>query len=345
MPEPRPLLTVAVPTHNRADCLAVLLEALLPELRALPQVELMISDNGSPDGTKKTVQAFMDRGLPCRYLRFESNVGPDANFRRCYSDARGKYVWICGDDDVPFPGTLSRLVRELSAREYDLVFMAPLGFVEQPNERGGANANTRARSYSRPEPFLRTVGLFGDLALITSVIVNKDTVDAIPHAPFDKGDGTNLVQMGWTFTALRRMRNGLVFDRGLYAVCERDPSRPFDVVKVFGANWHRMADLFLERGSRLWNAVLNDQLYSWFVANWFGMRRAGFDRNTPDPPRQMRRFYGLRASYWLFAWPLLAWPMPFAAGWLAGLRALRAVQRNWIRRRMVLSRVPSGAKN
>ena len=323
MPEARPLLTIAVPTFRRAANLRVLLEALAPQVKSLPQVELLISDNCSPDETPEVVREFQQAGLCCRYHRHEENIGPDANFLSCYEQAKGKYVWIFGDDDVLFPGALERLTRLIAAREYDLVFLAPSGFLHDSHERGQANTQAAAREFTAPEPFLHAVGLMGDFALISSVLVNKDTVEREAHPSFREALATNLVQLGWTFTALRRLRRGLVIERGMYAVCELNPSRPFDVIRIFGEHWHRVADTFLQPGSRLWNAVLNDQLYSWFVTNWYGMRRLGFARNTPDPLGQMRRYYGRRPSFWVLTWPLLAWPMLAAGAWLAGLRAVR----------------------
>ena len=323
MPEVRPLLTIAVPTYQRAANLRVLLQALSPQLASLSQVELLISDNCSPDETPNVVREFQQAGLRCRYHRHEENIGPDANFLSCYERAAGKYVWIFGDDDVLFPGALERLTGLLAAGDYDLLFLAPAGFLHDAGERGEADPHAAAREYNTPETFVHAVGLMGDFALISSILVNKDTVEREPHPSFGQALATNLVQLGWTFTALRRMRRGLVVERGLFAVCELNPSRPFDVIRVFGEHWHVVADMFLTPGSRLWNAVLNDQLYSWFVTNWYGMRRQGFARNTPDPFGQMRRYYGRRTAFWILTWPLLTWPMMAAGVWLAGLRAIR----------------------
>lgn len=333
MPDARPLLTIAVPTYRRPANLRVLLEALSPQIEALPQVELLISDNCSPDETPDVVEEFRAAGLRCRYHRHDANIGPDANFLSCFEKASGKYVWIFGDDDVLFAGALERLTRLIAAQEYDLVFLAPSGFLHEPQERGEAKIRAAAREFTTPESFVHAVGLMGDFALISSVLVNKDTVEREPHPSFREALSTNLVQLGWTFTALRRLRRGLVFERGMFAVCELNPSRPFDVIRIFGEHWHIVADTFLGRGSRLWNAVLNDQLYSWFVTNWYGMRRKGFAANTPDPFGQMRRYYGSRPAFWVLTWPLLTWPMLPAGSWLAGLRGIRKLDLWSFRRR------------
>jgi abequosyltransferase len=332
-PAARPLLTLAIPTFNRAANLELLLRNVAPQLAELPQVELLISDNASPDDTEAVVRRFIAEGLRCRYVRNAANLDADPNFLQCYEHAAGKYVWIFGDDDVLFPGSLAYILDLLTAAEYDLVFLAPFGFVHEPDERKAASPRPAAYTFADPAAFVHAVGLRGDLVMISAVIVNKDTVESEPHPEFREGFGTQLLQLGWTFTALGRMRRGLVFERGLYAVCELNPKRMFDLARVFGVNWAAAADRYLKPGSELHEAVLRDQLYSWFVTNWYGMRRNPYHTILRDPVGQMRLIYGRFPLFWLCVYPILAWPMLLAGAWLAVWRAIRRVDRAVNRRR------------
>ena len=331
----RPLLTLAIPTYNRAAYLATLLTSLAPQLSRAPQVELLISDNASTDDTPDVVRRFMAEGMRCRYLRNASNLDADPNFLQCYQQASGRFVWIFGDDDVVFPGSLVCILNLLARNgedDYDLVYLTPFGFVNEPNERGLARVNPVAYAFTDPRAFVRAVGLRGDLVMISAVIVNKDTVEREPHPDFSAGFGTQLLQIGWTFTALQRMRRGLVVERGLYSVSEREPRRMFDVARVFGVNWAGAADLHLVPGSPLHKEVLRDQPYSWFVTNWYGMRRNPNHTILRDPVMQMRPIYGRFPLFWVCAWPILSWPMPLAGAWLALWRTIRRVHRALARR-------------
>jgi glycosyltransferase involved in cell wall biosynthesis len=319
----RPLLTLAIPTYNRSANLALLLKGIGAEIAGLPEVELLVSDNASPDDTEEVMREFLRAGLRCRYIRNASNIGADANFLQCYTEARGTYLWVFGDDDVLFPGSLRRVLRYLAAGDVDLVYLAPFGFMETPNERGQADARPAVFALEDARRFVHAVGLRGDLVMLSAVIVNKERVDSFPHADFELGGETNLLQLGWTFAALRHMRRGLIFERGLYAVCEVNPQRPFDVVGVFGVNWHRAANLYLEGDPGLIRAVLKDQLYAWFPTNWFGMRRRPELNRIVDPVGQMRPLYGGMGLFWVATWPLLAWPLPLAGVWLTLLRMVR----------------------
>ena len=323
----RPLLTLAIPTFNRAANLELLLRNVAPQIAALPQVELLISDNASTDSTEAVVQRFIAEGLRCRYLRNTANLDADPNFLQCYEQAAGKYVWIFGDDDVLFAGSLAYLLDLLAAAEYYIIYLAPFGFIREPDERRLANPRPAAYAFTDSPAFVHAVGLRGDLVMISAVIVNKEVVEAEPHPEFREGFGTQLLQMGWTFTALGRMRRGVVIERGLYAVCERDPKRMFDLARVFGVNWAAAADRYLEPGSRLHGEVLRDQLYSWFVTNWYGMRRNPSQTILRDPAGQMRPIYGRFPLFWLCVYPILTWPMPLAGAWLALWRGIRRLDR------------------
>ena len=63
-----PLLTIAIPTYNRAADLAAALEHLAgqPGISG-GEVELLVSDNCSTDATGEVVKKFIERGLRIGY--------------------------------------------------------------------------------------------------------------------------------------------------------------------------------------------------------------------------------------------------------------------------------------
>jgi len=324
-----PILTIAVPTYNRSAKLALLLRNLAPQVVDDPRVELIVSDNCSPDDTPAVVGSFVDAGLRCRYIRNQENIGPDGNFLQCYGMASGKYLWVFSDDDVILPGTVDTILRLIGESDFDLVYMRPLGFMRDPAERGQINPAPKTKVFLDVSAFVHAVGLNGDFALISSVIVNKQRVESVAHRQFADARNTNLIQLAWIFTALNNFQRGLFIQRGLYAVCEESPPRPFDVARVFGVNWHKVSSLFLDPGSDLHNAVLNDQLYSWFPTHWYRLSDSARLTQTAPPHRLMHPLYGDRLLYWFCVYPLLTFPRLLAGGWLALLRGIRKIDRAW----------------
>lgn len=93
----RPLVSIIIPTYNRA----VLLEAALRS--ALDQdydkIEVIVSDNASTDETSEVVRQYAN-DIRVQYRRNEQNVGMVQNWRKAVvSDARGDWFIMLSDDD------------------------------------------------------------------------------------------------------------------------------------------------------------------------------------------------------------------------------------------------------
>src|ERR1700733_4834649 len=201
MPPERPLLTIAIPTYNRHDCLAQLLEVLGPQLSNESRVELVISDNASSDDTPGVVAAFRAKGFTLRYTRNETNMGADVNFLRCYEMARGEYVWIFGDDDIIVPGGLRVVLGCLEDRKYDLLYLKAQGFQGKYKIGPQAEFTGNVQRFSTPRDF--ALYTYTHLTFISANILRKASLESIPHEDFSKFVGTCLVQLSWTFSLLR----------------------------------------------------------------------------------------------------------------------------------------------
>ncbi len=92
----RPLVTIAIPTYNRAD--RFLRDAIEGALRqTYPNIEVIVSDNCSTDDTEAVVRSYDDERI--RYFRQERNIGANNNFNFCLQQARGDYFLLFLDDD------------------------------------------------------------------------------------------------------------------------------------------------------------------------------------------------------------------------------------------------------
>lgn len=124
-----PLLTLCVPTYNRAERLAVTLPALVRQVAAdgcADRVEICISDNGSTDSTPAVVEALSRMAeVTLRSVRLERNYGYAYNFRNAVLAAGGEYVAICGDDDLIRPGGVRSMVEAIASGR-DVIFFNSL---------------------------------------------------------------------------------------------------------------------------------------------------------------------------------------------------------------------------
>ncbi len=112
----QPILSICIPTCNRADFLKVMLQALLPQVKEQGQaVEVWILDNGSTDKTSEILEASRELG-PFLVHRQPKNIGPTRNIVMGPTQlATGLYTWVLGDHNLLRPHALTTVVRELAA--------------------------------------------------------------------------------------------------------------------------------------------------------------------------------------------------------------------------------------
>ena len=126
----KPILTIAIPTYNRAALLDGNLCQLNRELLLLEDcyVEILVSDNRSEDHTQEILKKHEASGLKMRVIKNHSNIGSDKNIAQCFNEAIGDYVLILGDDDLIVDGALKLLILKLKEKRFGVVFLRSYGF-------------------------------------------------------------------------------------------------------------------------------------------------------------------------------------------------------------------------
>src|SRR5712691_6377788 len=75
-----PLVSVGIPVFNGENSIARALDSLLEQ--DYPHIEIVISDNGSTDGTQAICERYARMHRHVTYSRVEPNAGAPANFNR-----------------------------------------------------------------------------------------------------------------------------------------------------------------------------------------------------------------------------------------------------------------------
>jgi glycosyltransferase involved in cell wall biosynthesis len=96
-PDNRPLVSICIPTYNRADILRSTVESALRQ--DYVNIEVVISDNASTDNTAQLCARFCTEDPRIRYIRHASNQGPTANFVAAFRASHGNFFMWLGDDD------------------------------------------------------------------------------------------------------------------------------------------------------------------------------------------------------------------------------------------------------
>ncbi|MBS3887266.1 MAG: glycosyltransferase family 2 protein [Dethiobacter sp.] len=109
-------LSVAIPTYNGSCHIREALESIIIQLEDIDEeVEIVISDNASTDGTPEIIREYQQKYPFIKYFRNDENLGVDRNFDLAVQRASGKYVWLFGDDDKMAPGGVQKVLSVLGA--------------------------------------------------------------------------------------------------------------------------------------------------------------------------------------------------------------------------------------
>jgi glycosyltransferase involved in cell wall biosynthesis len=136
-----PLVTVTIPTYNRARLLRRALSSVLEQ--SLTDIEVFVSDNASDDDTASVVESFADRRV--HYIQNNRNRGHFANLSAGLHLGTAPYLAILPDDDFMLPLHLERKAQFLDGHgevglvhsAFRRVTMAPSGAVTESDEFPG----------------------------------------------------------------------------------------------------------------------------------------------------------------------------------------------------------------
>lgn len=122
-----PLVSVLMPTHNRADVIGDAIRSVLAQ--TLDDFELLVAGDGCTDNTAETVAGIDDKRI--RWFDFDKGPGFGyANRNRALKEARGEFIAFAAHDDLLFPDHLALLVGRLrgedGAGERDWAYSRPL---------------------------------------------------------------------------------------------------------------------------------------------------------------------------------------------------------------------------
>ena len=200
MPVPdRPVVTVCIPTYNRAEMLRRCLQSVL--WQSLHDIEVIVSDNASTDDVAGVIASFNDSRVV--HDRLDENIGLFGNLTRCLRLGTGRYRVMLPDDDLMLPGNLERKARFLDSHsEVGLVhsafrFLNGDGLPEGPVQ----NWARQEQEVVQPGPeFIGQSIASGGVVCVSSVMLRSGLV---ADEEFFEADGPYCDLALWLRVALR----------------------------------------------------------------------------------------------------------------------------------------------
>ena len=174
-------ISVVCPTYNSADFVERTLETVLSQSR-LPD-ELIISDDGSSDGTSEVVERYLARNGASVAWQIVQNAhrGPGATRNAGISQATGDWVAFLDSDDLWEPRKLERMAVKISEVQTANFFCHDEQRIKKNGKVSPLVYGRRYRSSSPLTPQLYFANMFSTSA----VICRRDLLTR--HLGFNEG--------------------------------------------------------------------------------------------------------------------------------------------------------------
>jgi len=131
------ILSICIPTYNRKASLRRLLSRIISYSKKVPfKVEACISDNASTDGTFEYLkQVRRASKMDIWITRNKTNLGFDGNLLNAIGLARGRWIWLCGDDDIILEKGFAQTLRKLDGMDDPGCFLVMVGSTFSKTDR------------------------------------------------------------------------------------------------------------------------------------------------------------------------------------------------------------------
>lgn len=301
-------LTIGIPTYNRDKYLDRCLASICNQLDgSVNEIELLVSDNASTDNTFQVVQKYINKGFNINYYRNDGNMGPDFNIYQCYKKANGRYVLALGDDDLLMDTAIKKLLHIIDTGTFGLIFLNPLSFTDHINTAEIMEIKGYS-IYDDHMSFLKKVNI--NITFISGNVINRDFLS---QSTMGQLTGSYLAQVDFILSALfLSPRNCYVHDQIL--AVQSDNSGSYNLIKVFSENFNDIIVKFENRqGIKNIKKIIDIRLLILFFPYYLlklkmGQHNFSANYNFDSLYKQYRRYI----FYWIFTYPIIKLPLPFA---------------------------------
>jgi glycosyltransferase involved in cell wall biosynthesis len=127
--EVRPRVVALVPTWKASAFIATTLDALAAQ--TYPNLEILISDDASPDATADLSERYAARDARFRVIRQPRNLGWTGNVNALLREARGDYLVFAFQDDLFAPAYIERCVAALEEKPQAILAFTDITLANQ----------------------------------------------------------------------------------------------------------------------------------------------------------------------------------------------------------------------
>ena len=290
-----PLLSVCIPTFNRAELLEDALSSLIKQVNDpyYLDVEIVISDNASTDDTFSVVERVRKSNpqIQLVYSRHNSTVPRAENYLSATNLANGEFIYMISDDDIILSGAIAKIIMEIKNNE-EIDAIAPNShiFSEIPSEGWSVAYDFKEDKliYDKNE-IIVCVGMM--LTHISCIVFRKRLISDKSYIERIGSDLTN----SYMFLDILQNESGCLVLAKPYLGLRENRSLGYNFLEVFITNFYK---LLKHAESMGYSKSATHELISTdlkFVANaiYYYKKQGTHHESIPSLPECIRRLLPL----------------------------------------------------
>jgi glycosyltransferase involved in cell wall biosynthesis len=293
------------------ESIGSVVDQLSPDTEAL--VEIVVSDNASPDGTQAEVARMIEAypGMAITYHRRRENIGADGNVLGVVGLATGRYCMILSDDDILCDGALDTIIVALRASVPPDVLccnMAPLdrsGEVDNP-----VHDITGDTALQGKDAVLDYLGVW--VTFLSTIVFRRDLLSI---EGFDKYYGTSLSPCYYFLAVIAKAQTSIALAKVIVAI-RANNTGGYSFFDVFVTGFDKLVNYAAQIGydasvvGRLKDRNLTQLVLPLLLQvkrhGGYGALRLGYF----DGARRLIAHYPASRFMWLVVLPCLFTPAP-----------------------------------
>lgn len=235
MEEKRPLLSICIPTYNRASILEKTLDSIVLQLD--DDIEIVISDNCSTDNTEEVGRKYAGKYDNIKYYRNEVNVR-DANFSLSLDRGTGLYLKLLKDNIEITEGGLHYLKQHVQQYKDK---MDPLFFTNGVFFNGRIRDVYECKSFDdfiiHTSYYITAISFFGCWREQWNLVKDRDKYSSL-----------QLSQDDWIYQLLTIKRKAVLCTKKYFFMYETGKRSGYNWFNVHVTNYYKIMQPYIDNG-------------------------------------------------------------------------------------------------
>lgn len=276
----QPMLSVCIPTYNRAEALFVALKSIVDQaaFKETSAIELVISDNASNDNTVEICRYFQQQfPLKIKFTTQVKNIGSTKNHEFVLRNASGAFRKLHNDNLVIRDGGLAEMIKVVDATQTD---RPTLFFLNGSKSVADAVTvvNTVDQFIAYSSYHCTWIGGYGlwDSQLQRIDDLNRYAELQIPH--------TDVL-----LRCVRESTRTILINLPLFALLDIGPKKGYNIAEVFGKNYLFLLSQYRDTGllaettyEREKYSILVNHIIPFYFSTQHEFEQTGFFRHLAE---------------------------------------------------------------